>query len=124
VLRIAALAASHVLERFVDACTPGPYCTRAQSANARRIGMVLSDAQGHAGEVITAAQCSGRGKYVRSKDIYYVPLFKHHVCRIQLDQFSPRERTRHMWVYLHVLGPANLANPDAPHNFLLERLPG
>jgi hypothetical protein len=115
--------ARQVLERFVDACAPGPDCSRGQSANARRIGLELTTVTGQGGEVIMQARCSGRGKHVRSDDGRYIPLFKHHVCRLWIERFWPTSRSRQMWVYLHVLGPSNLRNPDAPHHFLLERLP-
>lgn len=115
--------ARQVLERFVDACTPGPYCTRARSANARRIGLVPSDSHAIGGEVIFAARCFGVGPHVHASSAPLLPLFKHHRYRITIYHWWPREGERRMWVLLHVLGPSNLDRPDRPHNFLLDRLP-
>jgi hypothetical protein len=74
-------------------------------------------------EVVFSAKCSGIDTPVFRQNDPNTPLYSRLVCRVTMGAFDPYRITRRPSYLVRVLGPTNLAHPDAPHNFTLQRLP-
>lgn len=102
-----------------------PYCSRKESANARRIGVVPPDAKGRGGEAVWSAPCTGLGDAIFKPELPHTPLFATHLCHVLLHAWWPKDAYRWIWVKLFVRGPSGLPHPSGvlPQNFVLRLVP-